>query len=107
MACQAACPTEAITFGDISDKDTEVYKAKMNNRNYSLLGYLNTRPRTTYLARLRNPNPAMPDAYAKTHVRAEYDQASGHSDHGHTEMYTEGHDAHGGTTPNDGHGGSH
>jgi MoCo/4Fe-4S cofactor protein with predicted Tat translocation signal len=75
MACQAACPTEAITFGDISNPDTEVYRAKMNNRNYSLLGYLNVRPRTTYLARLRNPNPKMPDAYAVPHSRAEYKQA--------------------------------
>ncbi|MCC5839548.1 MAG: TAT-variant-translocated molybdopterin oxidoreductase [Opitutales bacterium] len=61
VACQAACPTESIVFGDISNTESAVYKAKDNDRDYAVLGYLNVRPRTTYLARLRNPNPAMPD----------------------------------------------
>ena len=60
-ACQQACPVEAIVFGDVKDPETEVSKAKAREQDYGLLAYLNTRPRTTYLARIRNPNPKMPD----------------------------------------------
>jgi MoCo/4Fe-4S cofactor protein with predicted Tat translocation signal len=56
-ACQAACPSEAIIFGNANDPSTRVAKLKAQQRNYSILGELNARPRTTYLAAVRNPNP--------------------------------------------------
>jgi molybdopterin-containing oxidoreductase family iron-sulfur binding subunit len=57
-ACQAACPTRALTFGDKNEKSARVNALRAEPQHYALLGQLGTRPRTTYLARLRNPNPA-------------------------------------------------
>ena len=56
-ACQQACPTQAISFGNIEDPNSEVSQWKASELNYGILTDLNTNPRTTYLARVRNPNP--------------------------------------------------
>ena len=58
-ACQAACPSQAITFGNLNEPDSRVGRHASAALNYALLAELNTSPRTTYLAALRNPNPKL------------------------------------------------
>lgn len=60
-ACQSVCPADAIVFGDLNNKESKVFKTKKDERNYVLLNELNTQPRTTYLAALKNQNKEMPD----------------------------------------------
>jgi Fe-S-cluster-containing dehydrogenase component len=58
-ACQQACPTRAISFGDLNDPNSIVAKWSEINRNYKLLPEIGARPRTSFLARIRNPNPTL------------------------------------------------
>ncbi|MCE0523079.1 MAG: TAT-variant-translocated molybdopterin oxidoreductase [Methylacidiphilales bacterium] len=62
VACQQVCPAEAIVFGNMNDPNSKITVAKADERGYGVLAYLGTRPRTSYLGRVRNPNPSMPDA---------------------------------------------
>ena len=75
-ACQQVCPTEAISFGDLNNPDSRASKAKKDPRNYALLGELGTKPRTTYLAEMRNPNPEIATAAPHGHGGA------GEAEHG-------------------------
>jgi molybdopterin-containing oxidoreductase family iron-sulfur binding subunit len=73
-ACAQACPAGAIVFGNLKDPESRVSKLKRLDRDYSVLQLLLTKPRTTYLARIRNPNPKMPDYYEAPLSLREYER---------------------------------
>jgi len=83
-ACQQACPSGAIVFGDQNDEKSEVSKLRKSERGYEMLKYLNARPRITYLARIKNPNMAMPGAELVGNINTPSHHgghAEGHGDH--------------------------
>lgn len=108
-ACQDVCSSNAIVFGNKLDPNSAVSQTIKNPRNYTVLGYLETLPRTTHLAKVRNPNPQMPDAPEIPYTTQEYfkksegDPFEGHGHHGDHDDHGDGdthkndgsHDTHG------------
>jgi molybdopterin-containing oxidoreductase family iron-sulfur binding subunit len=80
-ACQAACPSEAIVFGDMNDPTQKIHETRQDPRGFEMLKYLNVRPRVTYLARIKNPNMAMPGAELVGNINSP-DYHAKHADHG-------------------------
>ncbi len=91
-ACQQVCPAEAITFGNLKDEQSAVTKAKAGDRTYQVLEFLLTKPRISYLARVRNPNPAMPDYQPTPFSLQEFSARSGNPFESHGGGHGGGHE---------------
>ena len=76
-ACAQACPAGAIVFGNLKDENSRVSKLKKSERDYTVLEFLLTKPRLTYLAKVRNPNPSMPDYAEMPFTLEDYEEKSG------------------------------
>jgi molybdopterin-containing oxidoreductase family iron-sulfur binding subunit len=105
-ACQQACPAEAIAFGNLNDGESTVSKWKSDTRNYSVLDFLLTKPRLTYLARVRNPNAEMPDYTEYPLSTSDPNSKNDYVDvnHVHGNPYEAHHGSHGGDHGHDEHG---
>jgi molybdopterin-containing oxidoreductase family iron-sulfur binding subunit len=79
VACQQACPTDAITFGDITDPKSKISVVRSSPRHYAMLEEINAKPRTTYLARIRNPNPALEAEEKEEGHGGGHEPAAGHA----------------------------
>jgi MoCo/4Fe-4S cofactor protein with predicted Tat translocation signal len=92
-ACQQACPSDSIVFGDLLDPESRVRKTRNHGRSYLLLGFLNTRPRTSHMVAVRNPNPKIRpsvDPFAGDHGGHGGDDGHGAGDDGHSHTFFDG-----------------
>ena len=101
-ACQSACPTRAIEFGDISDPSSAVSKKRKDDRSYGMLGQLNLKTRTEYLARVTNPHRRLMTAKQIDELE-NMEQPHSHGHGGHHDSHEEGHGDHEGKHGHDDH----